>query len=164
MSHITTPFGVVYICSMLRILCVCLGNICRSPMAEGILQKVSNENGLKWKIDSAGTSGYHIGDSPDSRSIEVARHHGLDISGQRARRFSKDDFENFDLILVMDHDNMRDVLALATDDSVAQKVRLFRHDQLDVQDPYYGGDRDFKVMYDVLMKHAHQWVKAINSK
>lgn len=149
---------------MQKVLCVCLGNICRSPMAEGILQKVSSESGLEWRVESAGTSGYHTGDRPDSRSIAMARHHGLDISGQRARRFSKDDFENFDLILVMDHDNMRDVLALAPNDSVAQKVRLFRHDQLDVQDPYYGGDRDFKLMYDVLMKHAQQWVKAIDSK
>jgi protein-tyrosine phosphatase len=149
---------------MQKVLCVCLGNICRSPMAEGILQKVSSERGLGWRVDSAGTSGYHIGDAPDSRSIAMARHHGLDISGQRARRFSKDDFENFDLILVMDHDNMRDVLALAPNDSAAQKVRLFRHDQLDVQDPYYGGDLDFKVMFDVLMKHAHQWVKASDSK
>lgn len=149
---------------MQKVLCVCLGNICRSPMAEGILQKVSSERGLGWRVDSAGTSGYHTGDIPDSRSIAMARHHGLDISGQRARRFSKDDFENFDLILVMDHDNMRDVLALAPNDSAAQKVRLFRHDQLDVQDPYYGGDLDFKVMFDVLMKHAHQWVKASDSK
>jgi protein-tyrosine phosphatase len=148
---------------MLSVLCVCLGNICRSPMAQGILQKVAIENGLEWRVDSAGTSGYHIGDLPDSRSIAMARHHGLDISGQRARRFSKDDFENFDLILVMDHDNMLDVLALAHNDSVAQKVKLFRHDQLDVQDPYYGGDRDFKLMYDVLMKHAHLWVKSIDS-
>lgn len=148
---------------MLNILCVCMGNICRSPMAEGILQKVSSERGLGWIVDSAGTSDYHIGDAPDSRSIAMARHHGLDISGQRARRFSKDDFENFDLILVMDRDNMRDVLALAPNDSAAKKVRLFRHDQLDVQDPYYGVDRDFKVMYDVLMKHANQWVKVANS-
>ena len=149
---------------MQKVLCVCFGNICRSPMAEGILQKVSSESGLEWRVDSAGTSGYHTGDIPDSRSIAMARHHGLDISGQRARRFSKDDFENFDLILVMDHDNMRDVLALAPNDSAAQKVRLFRHDQLDVQDPYYGGDLDFKVMFDVLMKHAHQWIKASDSK
>jgi protein-tyrosine phosphatase len=149
---------------MQKVLCVCFGNICRSPMAEGILQKVSSESGLEWRVDSAGTSGYHTGDRPDSRSIAMALHHGLDISGQRARRFSKDDFENFDLILVMDHDNMRDVLALAPNDSAAQKVRLFRHDQLDVQDPYYGGDLDFKVMFDVLMKHAHQWIKASDSK
>ena len=149
---------------MLRILCVCLGNICRSPIAEGVLRKVSIENGLEWRIDSAGTSGYHIGDSPDSRSIAIARQNDLDISGQRARKFSLDDFEKFDLILVMDHDNLKDVLAIAPNDSAAQKVRLFRHDQLDVQDPYYGGERDFKLMYDVLLKHALQWVKAIDSK
>ena len=149
---------------MLRILCVCLGNICRSPMAEGVLRKVSIENGLQWRIDSAGTSGYHIGDSPDSRSIAIARQNDLDISGQRARKFSLEDFENFDLILVMDHDILKDVLKGAPDDSAAKKVRLFRHDQMDVQDPYYGSDHDFKLMYDVLMKHALQWVKAIDSK
>ena len=149
---------------MQRILCVCLGNICRSPLAEGLLRKVSIESGLEWKIDSAGTSGYHIGDSPDSRSIAIASKNDLDISGQRARKFSLDDFENFDWILVMDHDNLKDVLRLAPNESAAKKVRLFRHDQMDVQDPYYGGDRDFKVMFDVLMKHAQQWVKAIDSK
>ena len=149
---------------MLRILCVCLGNICRSPLAEGVLRKVSTDNGLEWRIDSAGTSGYHIGDSPDSRSIAIARQNELDISGQRARKFSVDDFENFDWILVMDHDNLNDVLRWAPNEFAAKKVRLFRHDQMDVQDPYYGGDRDFKVMFDVLMKHAQQWVKAIDSK
>jgi protein-tyrosine phosphatase len=133
-------------------------------MAEGVLRKVSIENGLQWRIDSAGTSGYHIGDSPDSRSIAIARQNDLDISGQRARKFSLEDFENFDLILVMDHDNLKDVLKGAPDDSAAKKVRLFRHDQMDVQDPYYGSDHDFKLMYDVLMKHALQWVKAIDSK
>ena len=149
---------------MFRILCVCLGNICRSPMAEGVLRKVSIENGLQWRIDSAGTSGYHIGDSPDSRSIAIARQNDLDISRQRARKFSLDDFDNFDLILVMDHDNLKDVLKWAPDDSAAKKVRLYRHDQMDVQDPYYGGDQDFTVMYEALIEHAQLWVKAIGSK
>lgn len=149
---------------MQRILCVCLGNICRSPLAEGLLRKVSIENGLEWRIDSAGTSGYHIGDSPDSRSIAIASQNDFDISGQRARKFSLDDFENFDWILVMDHDNLKDILRLAPNEIATKKVRLFRHDQMDVQDPYYGGDRDFKVMFDVLLKHAQQWVKAIDSK
>jgi protein-tyrosine phosphatase len=133
-------------------------------MAEGVLRKVSIENGLQWRIDSAGTSGYHIGDSPDSRSIAIARQNDLDISGQRARKFSLEDFENFDLILVMDHDNLKDVLKGAPNEFAAKKVRLFRHDQMDVQDPYYGSDHDFKLMYDVLLKHALQWVKAIDSK
>ena len=89
---------------------VCLGNICRSPLAEGILKNKLKENNLDWQVDSAGTSSWHINSLPDSRSIAIARLHGIDITGQRARQFQASDLKNFDLILAMDADNYNDCL------------------------------------------------------
>src|SRR5665213_136331 len=119
----------------MKILMVCLGNICRSPLAEGVMQHLVKENGLDWHIDSAGTGGWHAGENPDRRSIRTARKHGIDISQQVCRQFSVDDFDAFDTILVMDTDNYRDVISLARDDKDVEKVRLLIIYQ-NIPDPY----------------------------
>ena len=107
---------------MTKILMVCLGNICRSPLAEGILRsKLSHE---KFMIDSAGTGNYHVGDMPDRRSVEIARKYGLDITGQRGRQFSVQDFDEFDMIYVMDNSNFRNVVELARTEGDIAKVKL----------------------------------------
>lgn len=97
----------------MKILMVCLGNICRSPLAHGILEHLAKENGLDWEIDSAGTGSWHIGHKPDRRSIAVAKSYGVDISSQRARQFEINDFDRYDFIFVMDENNYKDVIALA---------------------------------------------------
>ena len=139
---------------MTRILMVCLGNICRSPLAEGILRSKVDPN---IHIDSAGTGGYHVGELPDRRSIAVAQKNGLDITDQRCRKFTADDFDQFDLIYVMDRYNYDDVLALARHNADSAKVKmildeLFPGEYVDVPDPYYGGDRGFDNVYMMLEK------------
>ncbi len=138
----------------LRILMVCLGNICRSPLAEGILQSKARRRGLPWLVDSAGTGSWHVGEPPDPRSIETARRHGIDISQQRARRFSPRDFDAFDLIFVMDAANLRDVLSLADGPAHRQKVRLileevFPGEDRSVPDPYWNDD-GFEAVFHLL--------------
>lgn len=115
---------------------VCLGNICRSPLAEGIMQHLVAKSGLNWQIDSAGTGGYHMGSKPDSRSVKVAKTHGIDISTQAARKFSVTDFDNFDHIIVMDKQNYKDVVALAQTTEQKVKVKLLINNDM-VPDPYY---------------------------
>ncbi len=118
---------------------VCLGNICRSPLAEGIMQEK-----LNWEVDSAGTGGWHHGEKPDRRSISVANSNGIDISRQRARQFSKADFIEFDLIFAMDKSNYKDLLQLAPDPAARSKVWLILDaaygQPLEVADPYYDED------------------------
>jgi protein-tyrosine phosphatase len=116
---------------------VCLGNICRSPLAEGIMRKLVNERHLDWEIASAGTGNWHAGQAPDRRSIAVAKKFGYDIAAQRARHFTADSFEQFDHILVMDRHNLSDVLSLARHEAQRKKVRLFLPGQAEVADPYY---------------------------
>jgi len=144
---------------------VCLGNICRSPLAEGILK--SKVYLHKTFIDSAGTGAYHVGEKPDRRSIAVANDHGIDISDQKARKFSKKDFENFDFIYVMDQSNYDNVVALASDENEKAKVKLilnevFPGEDLDVPDPYYGGDFGFKNVYKMLNEACDLIAKKIN--
>ncbi|MFT5249053.1 MAG: protein-tyrosine phosphatase [bacterium] len=136
-----------------KILMVCLGNICRSPLAEGILKSKIDSN--KVVVDSAGTGHWHIGNKPDPRSIEVAKKHQLDITNQRGRQFSKQDFDNFDYIFVMDTSNKENVLSLARNDSDKEKVHLildelFPNENVDVPDPYYGGGQGFESVYQML--------------
>lgn len=132
---------------------VCLGNICRSPLAEGILKsKVDSE---KIQVDSAGTGGWHIGELPDPRSIEIAKKHGLDITDQRGKQFSTYDFEIYDHIFVMDNSNYRDVLKLAKNDVERKKVKrildeIFPGENVDVPDPYYGGAMGFENVFKML--------------
>lgn len=140
-----------------------MGNICRSPLAEGILRKMAFDFQLNWVIDSAGTSGYHEGDTPDSRSVKMAQINGLDIAQLRARKFVVQDFDKFDRILVMDQENLRDIFRLSPNEICSEKVKMFRHDGMDVQDPYYGGEKDFQVMFDVLSKHALLWKDMFHS-
>ncbi len=120
----------------MRILMVCLGNICRSPLAEGIMRHLVNEQHLDWEIASAGTGDWHVGQAPDRRSIAIAKTYGYDISAQRARHFTEAQFEQFDHILVMDRNNLRDVLNLTSNPQQRQKVKLFLADD-EVTDPYY---------------------------
>lgn len=135
-----------------KILMVCLGNICRSPLAEGIMRSKLTEDFI---VDSAGTGGWHAGELPDKRSISTAKNRGLDITNQRARQFKKSDFDIFDYIFVMDNSNYKDVLALAPNDVAKSKVKLilnelFPGENVDVSDPYYGGQDGFENVFDML--------------
>lgn len=135
-----------------KILMVCLGNICRSPLAEGILQSKLSEDFI---VDSAGTGGWHAGQQPDKRSISTAKNRGLDITHQRARQFKKSDFDFFDHIFVMDNSNYKDVLTLAPNEEAKSKVKLilneiFPNKNVDVPDPYYGGQDGFENVFDML--------------
>ncbi len=140
---------------MVRVLMVCLGNICRSPLAEGILKSKVNPDTVF--VDSAGTGNYHIGGLPDKRSIAIANDYNLDISDQRCRQFKVDDYDTFDFIYVMDNSNKRDVLTLARNEKDSAKVYLilneiFPNENVDVPDPYYGGTYGFKNVYKLLDK------------
>lgn len=135
-----------------KILMVCLGNICRSPLAEGILRSKLSEDFI---VDSAGTGGWHAGQQPDKRSISTAKNRGLDITHQRARQFKKSDFDFFDHIFVMDNSNYKDVLTLAPNEEAKSKVKLilneiFPNENVDVPDPYYGGQDGFENVFDML--------------
>jgi protein-tyrosine phosphatase len=136
-----------------KILMVCLGNICRSPLAEGILASKLPEK--KFTVDSAGTGSWHIGRQPDERSIAIAKKHKIDISNQKGRQFAKNDFEAFDYIYVMDNSNYRDVIDLADNQEQKNKVQLilnelFPNENIDVPDPYYGLSNGFEVVYQML--------------
>lgn len=133
---------------------VCLGNICRSPLAHGILEHKIKERGLDWTVDSCGTSGYHSGDPADPRSIEIAEHHGIDIKEQRSRKFIAHDFERFDQIYVMDSSNYQQVMAQAVSKEEKAKVELIMNEvnpgrNTAVPDPYYG-EYGFENVYQML--------------
>ncbi|WP_204345460.1 low molecular weight protein-tyrosine-phosphatase [Psychroserpens algicola] len=138
---------------MTRILMVCLGNICRSPLAHGILESKLPSD--KFYVDSAGTASYHIGDSPDHRSIAVAKSHGIDISAQRGRQFKTSDFDTFDYIYVMDQSNFENVIKLARNANDIAKVKRIQEvnahvTNKNVPDPYYGDISDFKHVFSLL--------------
>jgi len=144
---------------------VCLGNICRSPLAEGILK--SKIFSFKTFVDSAGTGAYHVGEKPDKRSISIAKTYGIDISSQKARKFIVADFDLFDLIYVMDNSNYSNVISLARNENDKAKVKLilnevFPNEDLDVPDPYYGGDFGFKNVYKMLDEACDVIAKKIN--
>jgi len=144
----------------MRILMVCLGNICRSPLAEGIMKTKAAQAGLNWHIDSAGTGHWHAGELPDRRSIAVARQNGIDITDQRARQFIPEDLERFDLILAMDTRNHADILRHATTEAQRQKVRLmldYSHPGAarSVPDPYYD-DNGFQHVFELLDEACEQ--------
>jgi protein-tyrosine phosphatase len=140
-----------------RVLFVCLGNICRSPSAENIMNHLIQDRQLRGQIecDSAGTSSYHIGSPPDFRMAQAAKPYGITLKG-RARQFIPADFNQYDWILAMDRENYRDILALASGDHHHQKVRLMcdfcrTYPDEEVPDPYYGGPDGFKYVIDLLM-------------
>jgi len=150
---------------MQKVLMVCLGNICRSPLAHGVLENLVDPDRVF--VDSAGTGAYHIGKAPDRRSIAVAREHGLDISQQRARQFTVKDFDSFDHIYVMDKENLANVLALAPSEEAAKKTRLFlsvlKKDIQEVPDPYYGGEEGFQYVYDLVREASEAIALKLNT-
>ncbi|MGO4905992.1 low molecular weight protein-tyrosine-phosphatase [Flavobacterium sp. W20_MBD1_R3] len=136
-----------------KILMVCLGNICRSPLAEGILASKLPKD--KFIVDSAGTGSWHIGHAPDERSIAVAKKNQIQISHQKGRQFSTTDFDNFDYIYVMDNSNYTNVIALAQNQQQSDKVKLilnelFPDENVDVPDPYFGLTNGFEIVYNML--------------
>jgi protein-tyrosine phosphatase len=141
----------------MRILFVCMGNICRSPTAEGVMRRVLDEEGLadRVRVDSAGTGAWHIGEPPDERATLAARRRGVTLDGA-AREVRPADFRDFGLLIAMDRGNLRELLAIAPDEEAAEKVRLLREfdpaasGDLDVPDPYYGADRGFETVLDMV--------------
>ncbi len=140
----------------MKILFVCLGNICRSPLAEGILRSINSDI----MIDSAGTSNYHIGSPPDRRMIETAQSYGIDISNLVARQFTTEDFNRFDKIFIMDNENYRNVVALAENESHIKKVHYTLSKKNNVPDPYFGGKDGFIQVYEML----HDACQTINDE
>lgn len=149
------------------VLFVCLGNICRSPLAEGIFLSLLKDRGLEdqFLVDSCGTSGWHAGEPPDSRSVETARNRGVDISGQRSRQLRPDDYDRFQWLVAMDGDNEHGLRAVKPAGSSARIVRMLAYHPGPapdhVPDPYYGGDRGFEVVADLLEVSCERLLDAI---
>jgi protein-tyrosine phosphatase len=147
----------------MKILMVCLGNICRSPMAEGVLTHLIRKNQLDWEVDSAGTGSWHIGELPDRRAIATCKGYGIDITNQRARQIQSRDFNDFDLILAMDRANYSDVKRLASSDAQAAKLKLILEfgtsGHMDVPDPYYDGS--FESVYALLATACTDVIEAL---
>ena len=137
---------------------VCLGNICRSPLAEGIMRHLVNDEKLNWEIASAGTGDWHVNQPADRRSITVAKNFGYDISNQRARHFNNEMFEDYDLILVMDQNNLKDVLNLASSEEQRNKVRLFLPNEMEVTDPYFD-DKLFEPVFLEIEERCKQLIE-----
>ncbi len=148
---------------------VCLGNICRSPVAEGVLRSKIEKLNLPVEVDSAGTSNYHIGECPDRRSILSAHRNGIDISGFRARQFTVTDFDAFDLILSMDMRNLENILKLARNENDIRKVQLlleYSHPgkKLNVPDPYFGGEEGFNTVFSLINNACDKLVENIKNQ
>lgn len=148
---------------------VCLGNICRSPLAEGILRTKAEHSDLNVTIDSAGTSNYHIGAPPDTRAIVNAKKHNVDISYLRARQFVEEDFDLFDHIFVMDSSNYADIISLAKNENDRRKVelilnRVYPGSDMSVPDPYFGGEQGFENVYILLDKACDIIVESLTNK
>jgi protein-tyrosine phosphatase len=136
----------------MKILMVCLGNICRSPMAEGVMRQKITKYNLDADVDSCGTANYHIGESPDSRGIQILRNYDIDISQHLGRQFSVSDFDIYDIIFAMDSNNFSDLIAKARNQKDKAKIKLLMDEcypgqQKIVPDPYYGGLEDFEETY-----------------
>jgi len=139
----------------MKILMVCLGNICRSPMADGLMRKKVADHNLDVVVDSAGTGDWHVGHSPDSRMMETAKRNGVPIDELRGRQFKVADFDEFDRIFVMDKSNFANVTKLARDEKDTQKVEMFLNlthpgKDIEVPDPYFGGDEGFQEVFEML--------------
>ncbi len=155
---------------------VCLGNICRSPLAEGILRKKAADNGLDWTVDSAGTNGYHTGEAPHHLSQKVARVNGIDISNQVSRKFTPSDFEQYDLIYVMADDVYQDVKRMSGSRFQENRIKFFLEElqpgkKADVPDPWYGDEDGYIDVYklidetcEAIVQHAFENTDKVNSK
>lgn len=152
---------------MKKILFVCLGNICRSPQAEAIFNQKINEKGLAhaYQSDSCGTSNYHIGNSPDTRTIQNSLKNGVPIN-HAARQLSDLDLDSYDLILAMDQSNYANILNLSTATTHQNKIKLMRefdpHERGDVPDPYYGSEEDFQLVFDILDRSIENLISTIH--
>lgn len=147
---------------------VCLGNICRSPLAQGILEEKAKAEGIEMEVDSAGTANYHVGEEPDHRSIAKAKEYGIDISYYRGRQIHRTDFDQFDYIFAMDTSNHNNILSLTSDPKEQQKVKLILNlsdpgKNLSVPDPYYGGEEGFENVYQMLDRACDVFIERIKS-
>lgn len=152
-----------------KVLMVCLGNICRSPMAEGLLRHKIRQLNLDVETDSAGTAGYHIGSKPDNRMIETAAKFGVDISDLRARQFKSTDLDEFDYIFAMDKENQLNMQRLATNEMGKEKVRLFLEhvdypNYNEVPDPYYGSMKDFEFVFNMLNDATDKFIETLKKQ
>ncbi len=157
-----------YLCRM-KILMVCLGNICRSPLAEGILQAKALEAGLNWQVDSAGTNGYHTGEPPHELSIKVGKQKGINICNQRSRRFIAEDFENYDLIYAMAADVLDDIQRIAKNNFDTNKLSLFLEasypgEERDVPDPWSGPEKDYHEVFEIIGRNCDSIIKKYTTK
>lgn len=150
-----------------RILFICMGNICRSPSAEGIFRQLLMDHSLEDKIevDSAGTGGWHIGSAPDSRAQEAAKQRGINLSNLKARQVTAEDFDNFDLLIAMDIDNQNKLYEIARPEQ-ENKVKLLlqyskKFEQTEVPDPYYGGDHGFDLVLDMIEESTAELLKTL---
>lgn len=152
----------------MKILMVCLGNICRSPLAEGILREKIQVHQLDWSVDSAGTGSWHIGEKPDPRSVQIAREYNIDISRQRARQLRAHDLQRFDLIFAMDESNYRDVLRLADTHEQRSKVEMIMNmvapgERVSIPDPYWNDD-GFEQVFQMLEKACDRIIEEYAGK
>ena len=148
----------------MKILMVCLGNICRSPLAEGILRDKVLKAGLNWQVDSAGINGYHTGEPPHHLSIKVAKQNGVDISEQRSRRFTAADFEEYDIIYAMANDVLQDMKRIGKNNFDTNKVSLFleasfRGEERDVPDPWSGPEKDYHEVFEIINNNCDSIIK-----
>ena len=150
----------------MKVLMVCLGNICRSPMAQGIMEHMVREYDLDWQVDSAGTGSWHVGELPDARAIRTCADRGIDITGQRARQLKTEDFHNFDVVLAMDESNLSNIRALASQTNhpchIEPIVSYAGLGNREVADPYYDGR--FTDVYDLLWEACTKIVKEARSQ
>lgn len=168
-SLIGMPMCIVYLPPtqhfVMKILMVCLGNICRSPLAEGILKYHAGRNGLDWQIESAGTSAYHAGEPPHRLSQKVALLHGIDISAQQSRQFVAADMDRYDRIYVMDEDNYTEVQTIAGEHWQSQKIKLLL-DELNqpmfrnIPDPWYGGEEGYHKVFALIDEACKQIIES----
>ncbi len=153
---------------MVKVLFVCLGNICRSPTAEGVFTRLVEESGLGGhiSIDSAGTHAYHVGSPPDRRAMQAARRRGVELGSLTGRRVEAEDFENFDYILAMDEENFHNLTAMCPDDALKNRIQLFldfapHMGEREVPDPYYGGESGFERVLDLVEAASHGLLEEI---
>lgn len=148
----------------MKVLMVCLGNICRSPIAEGVMQQKAIAAGLRWQIDSAGTNGYHTGEAPHPHSQKICIANGIDISHQRSRKFVREDLHRYDKIFAMANDVMDDIKHISGKDFNSKKVELFLNilhpgEEREVPDPWYGNESGYKPVYDMIERASIAWLQ-----